>query len=901
VASGTAFVGVGVVPAGAANAPSTDRVSSNFALAVGPSAQLTALSEPGCHLGNGVQHVFYIGFDNFHLRRDNSNNVANNGDNNHNTDTNIPSDLEQVPHLYDFLKNNGTVLTNHHTPLISHTSVDFTAAYTGVYGDQNGIATTQNGIAAYGNGAGTASVRGNGGFGFWTDPLGIGTAGAAPPAVNANTFNTPLYVTKDQNNSVVNAPAPWVPFTRAGCDVGAVAATTMVLENQTSVNALNNTMTSLNPPQPGSFTTNDVGLAVHCAAGTFQHPGGLCSLAGNFNGTDQGVTAAPDDLPKEPPAGSYGDTTGYYALFGHKSIAPALNDRLQGLTSGGSTTLGLLRPNVSATGFSTSFNGDDGNYTLGYTLAMQEAGIPVTFGYLTTAHNCYAALDGSTSQTTGSSAFLTSQYDDYNPGGSVPTMNPCNHTDAGTTTDSGTSSSFGSGEQGYVNYLAQLDSDFNTFFMRAQADGYTPANSVFVFYSDENDHVSEATPANGTPTSSPQCDGVKLACQYDHSSAQTTPNTPGQLGEVTVKLEDTPFPAAGTTSPPSPAYFNLNDSAPDFYVTGTSSGPPSQTDPSVRGLERSIGSFTYSDPYDNTTKNLASYEVDQAGMNAVHMITQDPYRSPTFDVFAPGEDFVESGFPNDCGATGNTTLTCSNAGFPYVHGDFAPETNTTWAGLVGPGVAHLTTSSVWTDHTDLRTTVLALTGLQDDYTDAGRVITQILTPTAVSPALTNQTATDLGTLLKKLNAPVYMSSEGANDGFGPAIIVADTSALKSGDANSDATYTDVEGKIVNITAQRNTVVADIQARLTGAANGMTIDPPGAAADESFGQCILTYANQLKTYAADPTPANAPTDCGTPAILPESSHAVLLIVGGGAVMAGALLLVGRRRRMRHRLS
>jgi LPXTG-motif cell wall-anchored protein len=111
----------------------------------------------------------------------------------------------------------------------------------------------------------------------------------------------------------------------------------------------------------------------------------------------------------------------------------------------------------------------------------------------------------------------------------------------------------------------------------------------------------------------------------------------------------------------------------------------------------------------------------------------------------------------------------------------------------------------------------------------------------------------------------------------------------------------VEGKIVNITAQRNSVVADIQARLSGAANGMTIDQPGAAADESFGQCILTYANQLKTYAADPTPANSPTDCGTPAILPESSHAVLLIVGGGAVMAGALLLVGRRRRMRHRLS
>jgi hypothetical protein len=288
-------------------------------------------------------------------------------------------------------------------------------------------------------------------------------------------------------------------------------------------------------------------------------------------------------------------------------------------------------------------------------------------------------------------------------------------------------------------------------------------------------------------------------------------------------------------------------------------------------------------------------------MNAVHMITQDPNRSPTFDVFAPGEDFVEfAGTFNtsDCGSAANTT--CSNAGFPYVHGDFAPETDTTWAGFVAPGVANLGTSNVWTDHTDLRTTVLALTGLQDDYTDAGRVITQIVAPGAVAAPLTSQTATDLGTLLKKLNAPVYMSSEGANDGFGPAILVADTSAVKS-NAPGDSTYTDVEGKIVNITAQRNTVVADIQARLAGAQDGALIDQAGAVADENYGACILAYANQLKTYAANPTAANAPTDCGTPTVLPETSHAVLFIVGAGVVCAGALLLGGRHRRMRHRLS
>ncbi len=59
--------------------------------------------------GNGVKHVVYLQFDNVHLRRDNPN---------------VPSDLEQMPNLLHFLEQQGTLLTNHHTPLISHTSVD---------------------------------------------------------------------------------------------------------------------------------------------------------------------------------------------------------------------------------------------------------------------------------------------------------------------------------------------------------------------------------------------------------------------------------------------------------------------------------------------------------------------------------------------------------------------------------------------------------------------------------------------------------------------------------------------------------------------------------------------------------------------------------------------------------
>ncbi len=73
------------------------------------SAQATPAPTSGCQLGNGVQHVISIVFDNVHFFRDNPN---------------VPSDLEQMPHLLNFLESNGTVYSNSHTPLIAHTADD---------------------------------------------------------------------------------------------------------------------------------------------------------------------------------------------------------------------------------------------------------------------------------------------------------------------------------------------------------------------------------------------------------------------------------------------------------------------------------------------------------------------------------------------------------------------------------------------------------------------------------------------------------------------------------------------------------------------------------------------------------------------------------------------------------
>src|SRR5262249_34071246 len=74
-----------------------------------PAGSSTTDSPTRFHLGNRVQHVVNIVFDNVHFSRDNPT---------------VLSDLEQMPHLPNFLESNGTVFSNVHTPMIAHTADD---------------------------------------------------------------------------------------------------------------------------------------------------------------------------------------------------------------------------------------------------------------------------------------------------------------------------------------------------------------------------------------------------------------------------------------------------------------------------------------------------------------------------------------------------------------------------------------------------------------------------------------------------------------------------------------------------------------------------------------------------------------------------------------------------------
>jgi hypothetical protein len=73
-------------------------------------ARPAAAPTSACSLdGGAIKHVIYMQFDNVRYTRDNPN---------------VPSDLEQMPNLLNFITGNGTLVSHEHTPLIAHTADD---------------------------------------------------------------------------------------------------------------------------------------------------------------------------------------------------------------------------------------------------------------------------------------------------------------------------------------------------------------------------------------------------------------------------------------------------------------------------------------------------------------------------------------------------------------------------------------------------------------------------------------------------------------------------------------------------------------------------------------------------------------------------------------------------------
>ncbi len=159
-----------------------------------------------------------------------------------------------------------------------------------------------------------------------------------------------------------NVPAPWVPFTRAGCDVGAFSTANIALERSPfDVQKVFGKTSSQAKEDSNHQNADFIGEAIHCAVGS-----PLCIPA---NG------AARDVLPSE--SGGY---AGFKALFGAKYINKAFGAPLKDLDGN------ILR--YVGTGL-VGFPGFDplATQTLGAVATMLEKGVPVVFAYISDVHD----------------------------------------------------------------------------------------------------------------------------------------------------------------------------------------------------------------------------------------------------------------------------------------------------------------------------------------------------------------------------------------------------------------------------------------------------------------------------------------------------------------------------------
>ena len=148
--------------------------------------------------------------------------------------------------------------------------------------------------------------------------------------------------------------------------------------------------------------TNDyLGVGVHCAQND-----SFCTTAMGKRGNQMTVspTAVADSLPDEP-----GGYSGFQAVFGHKYLTPQLG---QAANSGQNRVVnGNTYPVLDSSGNLTDLNGNTmkGNFkipapvnaftpgfpgfgpisaaqSLAYIADMQEVGVPITYGYISDAH-----------------------------------------------------------------------------------------------------------------------------------------------------------------------------------------------------------------------------------------------------------------------------------------------------------------------------------------------------------------------------------------------------------------------------------------------------------------------------------------------------------------------------------
>src|SRR5262249_7445264 len=253
------------------------------------------------------------------------------------------------------------------------------------------------------------------------------------------------------------------------------------------------------------------------------------------------------------------------------------------------------------------------------------------------------------------------------------------------------------------------------------------------------------------------------------------------------------------------------DDAPTVYVPNpdkTGILPP--TDPRIRQLEREMAAGTITNPRTGNIDSISQHVADKQTQDILHMDNSDPLRTPSFTLFGNADYF----FQVNCGAGASADTTQAGCpivgtGFAWNHGDDNPEIAKTFLGIVGPNVNTTGVNpNVWTDHTDVRPTMLAALGLHDDYANDGDVVPQFLTTGSLPAAIQNHLTSyeELEAALKQLNAPFGQFAHDAE--------VVSTTAVQT---TSPQVYAAWDSQLANCKTLRDQTAGPMQAILNNAA------------------------------------------------------------------------------------
>lgn len=373
------------------------------------------------------------------------------------------------------------------------------------------------------------------------------------------------------------------------------------------------------------------------------------------------------------------------------------------------------------------------------------------------------------------------------------------------------SGTFGPGEAGYVAQLKQYDTAFGKFFARLTADGITKDNTLFVIVPDENDHFAGATPSPA------HCDGVNVPCTY----------APGQKGEINASLNRLLITQRASNT----VFSAHSDDAPTIYINGN----PAPTDAATRTMEHDLDALVATNPITGKTDKLSRLLADQAEMKLLHMVTSSPVRTPTLTMFGDDNYFFANANGGACANQSDCVFVGPN--FAWNHGDYQQDITRTWLAMVGPGVQPLGRhDAVFSDHTDVRPTLLALLGLKDSYVHDGRVLSEWLEHRALPSGIRQhrENFVELAAIYKQLDAPLGE--------LGRASMRYANRSITSGD-NVYARYL---SKISDITSRRNSLAGDIKAVLDAAAFGN--QPVDEGSEDGLGHRARTLIDRVKDLA-----------------------------------------------------